>query len=275
MNLKDKFILKHELWLKYLFCSFAIEEFEISDKLYEFAKIEFKHLKWLGQKLFEENNELDLNRTMINIAKKTSFEIFEYLIYETELVLKQYDPDDDTQARMLSDEYFFIETLKLFLKNTSNKKIKAFNKNRTYKDKKLDKESLDALTLFLFEESYKEYELIMIYFYMQIKTDNKILANVYQDLIDESQFHLKSFAKMMAEMGILSIPRVVPKEVYEVKDVKKFLLDGIEEEKAAKEECKKLASAVKDEELSKFFDFINFQETYHIKLMQKVIERLD
>jgi rubrerythrin len=152
--------------------------------------------------------------------------------------------------------------------------ITAFNKKRVYKNKNLDKTSTDALTLFLFEETYKEYELIVIYFYMQIKTNNKLLADVYQDLIDESKFHLKSFGIMLSEMGLLSIPRVVPKEVYEVVDTKQFILDGIEEERAAREECKMLAQAIKDEELSKFFDLINYQEDYHIKLMEKVCQYL-
>jgi rubrerythrin len=43
----------------------------------------------------------------------------------------------------------------------------------------------------------------------------------------------------------------------------------------AKEECIKLATAVKDEELSKFFEFINYQENYHIELMQKAIAVLN
>ena len=79
---------------------------------------------------------------------------------------------------------------------------------------------------------------------------------------------------MLSKMGILAIPRTLMKEIYKREDIKQFLLDGIEEEKAAKEECVKLARAVKDEELSKFFEFINFQENYHIELMQKAIKNL-
>ena len=74
---------------------------------------------------------------------------------------------------------------------------------------------------------------------------------------------------MLSKMGILAIPRMIIERIYKRDDIKQFLLDGIEEEKTAKEECIKLASAVKDEELSQFFNFINFQENYHIKLMEK------
>ena len=42
----------------------------------------------------------------------------------------------------------------------------------------------------------------------------------------------------------------------------------------AREECRKLSEAVEDKELSYFFNFINFQEDYHMELMQKAIKNL-
>ena len=78
----------------------------------------------------------------------------------------------------------------------------------------------------------------------------------------------------MAKLGILSLPRVVMKEVYKFEDLKEFLQKGVEEEIAAKEQCLALSQAVRDEELSHFFDFINKQEDYHIVLMQKAIKML-
>jgi rubrerythrin len=75
---------------------------------------------------------------------------------------------------------------------------------------------------------------------------------------------------MLSKMGILSIHRMILESIYKRDDIKQFLLDGIEEEKLAKQECLKLASAVKDEELAQFFNFINFQENYHIELMEKI-----
>jgi rubrerythrin len=142
---------------------------------------------------------------------------------------------------------------------------------REWEDKNLEQEQIDALTLFLFEESYKEYELILVYAYMQARTDNALHFNVFQDLIDESHFHLKSFGNMMAKLGILGLPRELHEMTYIVKDLNKFVTDGIAEEEAAKEMCKELSDAIKDEELSKFFDFINFQESYHIELMKKLL----
>ena len=43
---------------------------------------------------------------------------------------------------------------------------------------------------------------------------------------------------------------------------------------AAKEQCRELSEAVaaESEELASFFDFINYQESYHIELMKEALE---
>lgn len=274
MKLNEIYQAKHELWLKILFTSFSISDEKIKNELYEMSQIEFRHLKWLGNKLKEENIAYNYDRFAIDFAKNTTFESFSYLINELQLVMKNYNPEDVLFARMLSDEYYFIVKLNHYLQYSQNQPITAFNKERIYQQKALSKESVDALTLFLFEETYKEYELIMIYSYMQNHTNDITQYSVYQDLIDESHYHLKCFGNMLAIMGILAIPRTLLKELYKREDIKKFLIDGIEEEKMAKEECQKLALAVKDEELSKFFEFINYQENYHIELMKKAINKI-
>jgi len=274
MNNKELFQLKHELWLKMVYSSFAISEPQIKDTLYDFSNILFRHLKWLAQDLRANNIEYDYSKYGIEIEKQTTFEYFEYLINEIKIALRQYG-ESVLFSRIISDEYYMIVTLEKLLKDEKNNhQITAFNKQRKYEDKNLDKEQTDALTYFLFEESYKEYELIMVYFYMQIHSDDVVLNDVYQDLIDESHFHLKCFGNMLAKMGILNIPRTIIKELYTKTDIKQFMLDGIEEEKGAKEMCAQLAAAVNDEELAKFFDFINYQENYHIELMQKAIKVL-
>lgn len=276
MKLNEIYQAKHELWLKVLFASFAINDQEIKDKLYEFANIEFRHLKWLSNELKDQNISYNYEKYAIDIQKSSNFEYFEYLANEIKLCVKSYDPQMPLFARMISDEFYFIRVLEDYLKDPSkNGEITAFNKNRNYGEKELDCESKDALTLFLFEESYKEYELILLYSYFQNYAHDITQYNVYQDLIDESQFHLKSFGNMMAKMGILAIPRTVIEELYLNKDIKKFLTDGIDEELKAKEECAALAASVKDEEISKFLTFIMYQEDYHIELMKKVLTKFD
>jgi len=272
-NLNKIYQTKHELWLKILFCSFAIKEARLSRTLYEFSTIQFRHMKWISNALAEKNEDYNYNKGAINLEKKTSFEIFEYLIAQIKASIKEYDPQDSLMARILSDEYYMIGVLESFLNDKSNNfDITAFNKSRNYDGKNLDCQSRDALTLFLFEESYKEYELILLYSYFQNNTSNILHYNIYQDMIDESQYHLKSFGEMLAKMGILAIPRTVIPDLYKNKDIKEFLIGGIDEEINAKEECRALADAIDDEEISKFLEFIMYQEDYHIHLMKKAIE---
>jgi hypothetical protein len=181
-------------------------------------------------------------------------------------------PKDTLGERFRTDDEYLLEYLSQVLKDESNnKEITAFNMKREWLDRNLAQDQIDALTLFLFEESYKEYELILVYAYMQARTSDITQFDVFQDLIDESHFHLKSFANMMAKMGILALPRELHEMTYVIKDLEQFVKDGIAEEEAAKEMCKELSDAIKDEELSKFFDFINYQESYHIELMKRLL----
>jgi hypothetical protein len=274
MQLNKIYQIKHELWLKILFSSFAIKNQKIKNELYEFSNIQFRHLKWLSNELKDKNIEYNYNRDIIDFQKKTNFECFEYIINEIKIIMQHYE-ETSLFARIISDEYYMIKRLEVFLSSQKyNDDITAFNKKRVYGNKNLSQRSIDALTIFLFEEIYKEYELILVYAYMQNYTNNIVQYNVYQDLIDESQYHLKCFGEMLSKMGILSIPRIILEQIYKRDDLKQFLIDAVEEEKMAREECRKLSEAVEDKELSYFFNFINFQEDYHMELMQKAIKNL-
>ncbi|MBL6970187.1 MAG: iron-binding protein [Campylobacterales bacterium] len=274
MDLANIYKVKHELWLKVLFASFAIKDDKIKSEIYEFSQIQFRHLKWLSNGCKDQNVKYDYNRLEIDCKQNSNFDYFSYIINEIKISMRQYD-QSVLFARIISDEFYMIQRLELLLDKASNDgEITAFNKERIYENKKLDKTSTDAFTIFLFEETYKEYELILVYSYMQNYTEDITLYNVYQDLIDESLYHLKCFGNMLSKMGILSVPRIVIESIYQRDDIEKFLVDGIAEEEAAKEECIKLSQAVKDEELSKFFEYINYQENYHIELMQKAIKAL-
>jgi len=179
-------------------------------------------------------------------------------------------------ARFRSDEAYFIQKLEFLLEDENNDApITAFDKKRQMQGFDLNQSQTDALTLFLFEESYKEYELILIYTYSNFYTDSKLLSSIFSDLIYESHFHLKSFARMMSQMGLLSVPRTIAKRLYQFEDLAQFLKDGIKEEEAAKEECLKLAADVEHPQLAAFFNFINYQENYHIALMEKALDYLE
>ncbi len=262
---------KHELWLSITFASFAVNDEEIKSRLYEFSQIAFRHMKWLSQNILESKDNYNYDRDMILYKKNIVFEIISVLADEVKEIQSIY-PDDVLGQRMKTDDAYLLEYLSQVLNNPlNNEEVTAFNMKRKWLDKNLAQDQLDALTLFLFEESYKEYELILIYAYMQAHTNSLKQFNVFQDLIDESHFHLKSFGNMMAKLGILALPRQLHEMTYVIKDLEQFIKDGIAEEEAAKEMCKELSEAIKDEELSKFFDFINYQESYHIELMQKLL----
>ncbi|HHH73006.1 MAG TPA: iron-binding protein [Sulfuricurvum sp.] len=265
------FQLKHELWLQTLFASFAIEDPKIKDELYDFALIEFRHLRWIARELFSKGKDYSYDRSRLLYKSDSTFEPLRLLITEIKKTMELY-PATALSARMITDEHYLISRLASILENPDNNKaVTAFNMHRTLPGKTLDQTQLDAMTLFLFEESYKEYELILVYAYMQNKSSNITEHDIYQDLIDESQFHLKSFGNLMAKMGILALPRELHEHTYKIDDVETFIRNGIDEEENAKEQCRELAGMITDKELSEFFDFINFQESYHIELMKKLL----
>ncbi len=266
------FQAKHELWLSITFTSFAINDEEIKSRLYDFSQIAFRHMKWISTEVLESGDNYNYDRDMTLEKKESVFEIIEDLVTKVKNIQKIYKKNI-LGSRLRTDDIYLLEYLSQILKDsTNNKPITAFNMKREWLDRNLAKNQIDALTMFLFEESYKEYELILVYAFMQARTKDITQFDVFQDLIDESHFHLKSFGNMMAKLGILSLPRELHEMTYVIKDLDQFIVDGIAEEEAAKAMCKELSDAIKDEELSKFFDFINYQESYHIELMKKLLK---
>ena len=274
--LQEIYQSKHELWLKILFSSFAIRDEQIKSKIYEFSQLEFRHLKWLSNSLKEQNIEYNYEKYAIDIYKETNFEIFNYLISEIKSCMKEYDPTNLLFARILSDEFYFISYLEQQMSDKfNNANITAFNKKRVYEDKQLDPKVNDAFTLFLLEDSYKKYELILVYRYFQNYTNDIAQYTIYQDMIDESQFYLKSFGEMMAKMGMLAIPRSIELKAYKNKDIKQFLEESLIEHKKAKNRCTTLASGIKHKDISSFFEFILYQENFNMEQIKKSIKLLE
>ncbi len=272
----ELFVKKHVLWLKILFGAFAIKDEKLYDLFYDFSMIEYRHLLWMGSSLVESGKEFDFNREQIDIKNKSNFELFRSIKSAILDIKDSYPSGDVMYERFLNDEEYFIQKIDLLLQDSLNDgDIEAFNRSKKLDDIELDDNQLEALVLFLFEESYKEYELILVYTYSNLFTNSKLLSNIFLDLIYESHFHLKSFVRIMSKMGLLALPRVVAKRVYQFDDLKTFLIDGIKEEEGAKELCIKLAADINNEQLSPFFTFINNQESYHIELMKKALDSLE
>ncbi len=269
----DSLLVKtHELWLSTLMASFMSKNLDTKRDLDNFSDIIFRHFTWIERELIKEGIEYNYDREQIPIKVDNLRVILNNLIDRIntiELMLVNLE-QEALKHRIQTD----LDFIKYKISKMEDEDVNSFNANRKYKDFSLSDEATDAFTLFLFEESYKEYELIMIYNYLKAHSNDDFLNKIFQILVDESFFHLKSFGQMMSEMGILGVPRVIHRSLYQIDDVVEFLKDGIDEELAAKEQCKDLSNAVaKDsQELAKFFDFINYQENYHIELMKDALD---
>ena len=262
----------HELWLTTIMASFMSRNLDTKRDLDNFSDIIFRHFTWIERELIKEGIEYNYDRDMIPIKVDNLKVILNNILDRINtLELMLVDIKSEALSNRIKTD---LEYIKYTISHMEDEKVTAFDTNRKYKNYELSDEATDAFTLFLFEESYKEYELIMIYNYLKAHSTDDFLNKIFQILVDESFFHLKSFCQMMSEMGILGVPRVIHRSLYQVENVVTFLKDGIDEELAAKEQCKDLSNAVaKDsQELAKFFDFINYQENYHIELMKEALD---
>lgn len=261
----------HEIWLETLMAAFMSKEQASKQKLFDFSDIFFRHFTWVENGLIKQNINYDYNRNTIPIKVDNLQIIISDIIRRLNtLELSLVDCEDKALSQRIETD---IKYMKFTLSQIDDEKVSSFDMVRVLDGIPLSEEATDALTLFLFEESYKEYELIMIYNYLKAHSSEQNLIRIFQILIDESFYHLKQFGQMMSDMGILGVPRIIAKELYQVENIVEFLENGINEELNAKEECKKLSSAVASENatLSKFFDFINYQENYHIELMKEAL----
>ncbi len=273
--MKQLFKEVHEAWLATQFTGFMSQTGSRQD-LYEFSNILFKHLTWLENDFIKNNITYNYDIPQVPIRVTHISHMTNNIIERLSSIESQLNSckDENITLRMASDlEYIKAALIKLPEENVE----KCFKAEKNYLNVELSEEARDALTIFLFEESYKEYELIMVYNYSKANSDNAFLNRIFQILVDESFFHLRSFGQMMAEMGILGVPRSLMEEIYKFDDLEQFLKDGIQEEIGAKEECKKLADAVSSssEHFAAFFTFINNQENYHIALMEEALEHIN
>jgi hypothetical protein len=261
-------ISMHEAWLATLMAGFMSSGSK--QRLFDFSDILFRHFTWIEREMVLSSIEYDYDREAIPIkVEKLSTLLHNIIQRLNQIDLQLSTVSDDLAHRITNDLKYITGVLALL----DDEDISAFSTERKLDNLDLSEEATDALTLFLFEESYKEYELIMIYNYLKAHSEDAYINRIFQILVDESFFHLKSFGDMMAKMGILGVPRTILKDMYQIENIEEFFLAGIDEELAAKEECRKLSEAVGSNslELAKFFDFINNQENYHISLMRDAL----
>ncbi len=268
--MKTLLIKTHEVWLETLMAAFMSQTIS-RQTLYEFSDILWRHFTWLEHELIRHGETYDYDRNTIPVKVNRLKDILHNIHTRlSEIDLQLISCPDKALANRIASDIRYIQGV---IVQMDDEVVEAFSVTRVLNGVELTQEATDALTLFLFEESYKEYELIMIYNYLKAHSDDTFINRIFQIMIDESFFHLRSFGQMMSDMGILGVPRVIHKSLYQVESVEQFLRDGIEEEIAAKQQCLDLSNAVAREskELSAFFDFINFQEDYHVSLMEEAL----
>ena len=79
MSLDQIYQLKHELWLKILFSSFALKDEKHKSYIYDMANIEFRHMKWLSNNMKEQNISYNYDKYAIDMPNQSVFEILEYI----------------------------------------------------------------------------------------------------------------------------------------------------------------------------------------------------
>lgn len=261
----------HESWVKVLFGSFALDHSTFQEQLYDFSEILYRHLRWVENACVEAEVPYSYERDQLQISARSVADVAQWCSEALRELKALIGEESALEQRVHQDLDYMLYALESKMDDETS--VVAFDRSLRYGADEFDAETLNTLIRFLFDESYKEYELIVIYSYAQRQIDDQRVFEIFQILIDESKFHLKSFARMMARLGILSIPRFITKEIYEITSLSDFLKAGIDEELAAKEECRAIAAKVQHEQLQHFFDLINYQENYHIALMEEALRR--
>lgn len=270
----DLFVKTHEAWLAYLFGSHALGHSALGAQFEDFSDFLFRHMGFIEQESLNTGNACSYERATMPLAGKTHGEIARYC-------LKYLDPVKRSAAEMEACELKTRLTGDLdFIASETRRHaeaadpVTAFDRGLELPDIRLDQTSREALIRFLFEECYKEYELIVIYAHARAHCSQVRLRDIFATLVGESRYHMRAFATLMAQLGILSIPRPVNSEIYTFVSMRHFLQQGIQEEMDAKVACLELAASINSERLQRFFECINAQESYHIGLMKEALNFL-
>jgi len=263
-------------YLKFLYASFITPNREIAEIFEDFGLIEYKHMMWAMNDMVKNGVEFDMDIDSLRDLKSENVnELIQKLISQIEQSLKNTNTkgiEENTLRRFKNDEEYMLDVLKSL---DDDSKITAFDEHKTLKNIPITPEQAEAFNFFLIGETYKEYELITIYSYLKAHIqDNVEAVNCFTDLISDSIYHLKRFAKFAAELGTLTFVRSVEKEKYQNVEISEFLKENIEEEIGAEKECLILAEKIGNDELSKFLLFISRQEVYHAELLERALKHL-
>jgi rubrerythrin len=265
----------HESFIKFIYASVMVKELDAKKLFEDIAIFKYRHMLWAMTDAKNEgvNFNMDFNTNEIRkIQKENSAELLEELINDLEENLRFYcEYSTSTIERLKNDDEYFLNQIK---KLDLESEITAFNEKKELPGIELDENAKAALVFFLMEETFKEYELITIYSYLKIHSTNEIANSAFTDLAYDSIYHLRRFAELAAQMGVLTLPRPIPHEKYENIGIVEFLKENIEEEQDAEKQCLILAEKIGNEELKNFLLFISRQEVYHAELLERALKSI-
>ena len=162
--MKKTFKELHELFLATQFTAF-MSDGDNRTELYQFTDIFFRHFTWFENYLIENKIEYNYDIDQIPIKVEKLSIMINDILRRIKSIEESLDICEDIELRdRVESDYKYIKEV---LKRVPDSDVSScFNANREYKDINLTTEARDSLTIFLFEESYKEYELIMVYNYL-------------------------------------------------------------------------------------------------------------
>ncbi len=264
---------QHESFIKFIYASVIVKEQVAKRLLEDIAIFKYRHMVWAMADAVKENVKFNMDFKVEEIKKieqQTEEELLEVLINDLEENLKLYKEvkTPSTNRFKNDDEYFLSQLRKLDLEGNIN----AFNQSKILPGIDLTEESKAALVFFLMEETFKEYELITIYSYLKVYSNEVDANSAFTDLAYDSIYHLRRFTELASQMGVLTLPRPISKEKYQNIGIVEFLKENIEEEIDAEKQCLILAEKIENEELSNFLLFISRQEVYHAELLQRALD---
>ena len=276
MDFRKIIRFQHESFIKFIYASVMVKENDVKAKLEDIAQFKYRHMLWTMQDAAAKKIKFDMDFNEEEILKlkllKREEDLLQFLIDDLDNNIALYEGiDDPTINRLRSDDSYFIEELREL---DVEGDITAFNEKRELPGVELDENSKSALVFFLMEEIFKEYELIIIYSYLKAHTDIAIANSAFMDLAYDSIYHLKRFAELAAKMGVLTLPKPIPKEKYENMGIVEFLKENIEEEMGAEKQCLILAEKIGNKKLSDFLLFISRQELYHAELLKRALNAI-
>lgn len=288
--LNELFKRKHNLWLKLLYGSVMVQNGESARMLDSFARIEFRHLRWLADEIISQYRNFDYENATDGTPFPKMFdfegemphiecefpEFIDGMKDDLKVLVTLYENDFIYTNRFRSDEGFFIHRIEKVQESRGFEAHDSFKKDvgEIAKNFNIDPDEAvfvkDSLEYLL----DKEYASVISFFYINAHLENKAYAEILSDLTYESLSHMKYYAILMSMLGILKTPSKVKKDEYMINNLAKFLDKNIEDELEEIKEMESISARAKIDEFKNLLRFIEEQEKHHIMMLKRIRDAL-